>query len=139
TFMGHNDDDTVDVYSGGRKMRVALHPEIDADALTRGQEVVLNESLSVVLARGSELSGEVVTLKEVMDDGRRALIVGRADEERVIELGDKLIGEKLRSGDTLPLDPRPALALGRPPRPEGQGRVPEEGPATSYHGAGGRS
>jgi proteasome-associated ATPase len=137
TFMGHNDDDTVDVYSGGRKMRVALHPEIDADALMRGQEVVLNESLSVVLARGSELSGEVVTLKEVMDDGRRALIVGRADEERVIELGDKLIGAKLRSGDTLLLDSRSALALERLPRPEVEELVLEEVPDISYEDVGG--
>ena len=55
-----------------------------------GQEVVLNESFNVVLARGSELTGEVVTLKEVLDDGTRALIVGRADEERVVELADAL-------------------------------------------------
>src|SRR2546422_3385007 len=137
TFMGHNDDDTVDVYSGGRKMRVALHPEIDADSLQRGQEVVLNESLSVVLARGSELSGEVVTLKEVMDDGGRALIVGRADEERVIELGDKLIGEKLRSGDTLLLDARSALALERLPRPEVEELVLEEVPDITYEDVGG--
>src|SRR5205807_10056164 len=84
TFLGANDDETVDVFSGGRKMRVALHPEIDATELERGQEVVLNESLNVVLARGSDLSGEVVTLKEVLDGGRRAIIVARADEERVI-------------------------------------------------------
>src|SRR2546423_12164502 len=99
TFMGHNDDDTVDVYSGGRKMRVALHPELDTEDLKRGQEGVLNESLNVVLARGQEVAGEVVTLKETLEDGLRALIVGRADEERVVELGDKLIGQKLRSGD----------------------------------------
>src|SRR4029077_17855781 len=82
TFLGTNDDGTVDVFSAGRKMRVALHPEIELDELERGQEVVLNDSLNVVLARGSEIAGEVVTLKELLDD-TRALIVGRADEERV--------------------------------------------------------
>src|SRR5207344_2723593 len=101
TFLSRNDDGTIDVFSGGRKMRVALHPEIEVGDLTRGCEVVLNESYNVVLARGGELTGEVVTLKEILDDGLRALIVGRADEERVAELAAQLIGERLRSGDTL--------------------------------------
>src|SRR5260221_1422520 len=72
TYLGRNDDGTVDVFSGGRKMRVALHPEIEDEELTRGQEVVLNESLNVVLARSPELNGEAVTLKEILDDGKRA-------------------------------------------------------------------
>src|SRR5947199_3315208 len=83
TFLASNDDGTVDVFSGGRKMRVALHPEIELEELERGQEVVLNDSLNVVLARSAELSGEVVTLKELLDESR-AMIVGRADEERVV-------------------------------------------------------
>ena len=69
TFLGTNDDGTVDVFSGGRKMRVSLHPDIDLDDLQRGNEVVLNESLSVILAREGEGSGEVVVLKEVLEDG----------------------------------------------------------------------
>src|SRR5436190_1324738 len=111
TFLGRNDDGTVDVYSGGRKMRVAVHPELDTEDLKRGQEVVLNESLNVVLARSQEISGEVVTLKELLEDGVRALIVGRADEERVVELADELLGEKLRAGDTLLMDIRTGLLL----------------------------
>src|SRR5688500_13612243 len=89
-FLGRKDDGTIDVFSGGRKMRVALHPELESEELRRGQEVVLNESLNVVLARSAELSGEVVTLKEVLEDQRRALIVGRADEERVVEISEDL-------------------------------------------------
>src|SRR4051794_11146267 len=81
--VGRNDDGTVDVLSSGRKMRVSLHPEIDVDELQRGQEVVLNESFNVILARAPDTAGEVVTLKEIMEDGVRALVVGRADEERV--------------------------------------------------------
>src|SRR5256886_13985302 len=117
TFLGVNDDGTVDVFSGGRKMRVALHPELSDEHLRRGQEVVLNESLNVVLARGREISGEVVTLKEILEDGKRAIIVGRADEERVVELSDALMGQKIRSGDTLMMDTRTGLLLERLPRP----------------------
>src|SRR5688572_4766306 len=117
TFLAKNDDGTIDVFSGGRKMRVALHPEREDAELTRGQEVVLNESLNVVLARGLEVSGEVVSLKELLDE-TRAIIVGRADEERVVELADQLRGEKLRAGDSLLMDSRTGLLLEKLPRPE---------------------
>jgi proteasome-associated ATPase len=137
TYLGRNDDGTVDVFSGGRKMRVALHPELEEEDLTRGAEVVLNESLNVVLARSGELTGEVVTLKEVLDDGARALIVGRADEERVAELADALIGEKIRAGDTLLMDTRSGLLLERLPRPEVEELVLEEVPDISYDDVGG--
>src|SRR2546430_2261214 len=65
TFLSTNDDGTVDIFTAGRKMRVAVHPELETESLKRGQEVVLNESLNVVLARGPDMSGEVVTLKEL--------------------------------------------------------------------------
>ena len=71
TFLGSNDDGTVDVFSAGRKMRVAAHPELELDVLKRGQEVVLNESLNVVLARGPEIQGEVVVYKELLEASAR--------------------------------------------------------------------
>ena len=137
TYLSTNDDGTVDVFSAGRKMRVALHPEIDLGDLQRGQEVVLNESLNVVLARSQEVSGEVVTLKELLDDKRRALIVGRADEERVVELAEALLGEKLRAGDTVLMDSRTGLLLEKLPRPEVEELVLEEVPDISYADVGG--
>jgi proteasome-associated ATPase len=137
TFLERNDDGTVDVFSAGRKMRVALHPELEAEELKRGQEVVLNESLNVVLARGREIAGEVVILKEILDDGVRALIVGRADEERVVELADDLVGEKLRAGDTLLMDGRTGLLLEKLPRPEVEELILEEVPDISYADVGG--
>src|SRR3954467_5459024 len=111
TFLGANDDGTVDVFTAGRKMRVSVHPEVEVDELRRGQEVVLNESLNVVLARGPEVQGEVVVFKELLEDGRRALIVGRADEERVCELADHLIGQRMRAGEHVLLDGRAGLLV----------------------------
>ena len=139
TFLRMNDDGTADVHAGGRKMRVAVHPELadDVDALPQGAEVVLNESFSIILSRGPEGQGEVVTLKEVLDDRRRALVVGRADEERVVELVDELIGERLRSGDTMLLDPRSGLLLEKLPRPEVEELVLEEVPDVGYDDIGG--
>ncbi len=137
TYLGTNDDGTVDIFTAGRKMRVALHPEIEAAELRRGQEVVLNESLNVVLARGVEPAGEVVTFKELLEDGARALVVGRADEERVCELADELLGERLRAGDHLLMEGRSGLLLEKLPRPEVEELVLEEVPDVSYDDVGG--
>jgi proteasome-associated ATPase len=143
TFLGYNDDGTVDVFSGGRKMRVAMHPELSAESgtsgemLERGQEVVLNESLNVVLARRTEQSGEVVTLKDVLEDGKRAIIVGRADDERVVELADSMLNVRLRAGDSLLMDSRTGLLLEKLPRPEVEELILEEVPDVSYEDVGG--
>ncbi|MBK5223843.1 MAG: proteasome ATPase [Acidimicrobiia bacterium] len=137
TLLGRNDDGTVDVYSGGRKLRVELHPELRDTDIVRGQEVVLNESLNVVLARGPELTGEVVTLKEILADGHRALVVGRADEERVVDVMDGLDTSRLRSGDTMLLDSRSGLITEKLPRPEVEELVLEEVPDVTYSDVGG--
>jgi len=137
TFLGVNDDGTIDVRSSGRKVRVSAHPEIDLATLVRGDEVVLNESLNIVLARSPERTGEVVTFKELLDDGRRAMVVGRADEEQVVELGSDLLGVKLRAGDSVLLDPRAGMLLEKLPRPEVETLVLEEVPDISYEDVGG--
>jgi proteasome-associated ATPase len=136
-FLGSNDDGTVDIFTAGRKMRVSVHPEVDVEALERGQEVALNESLNVVLARGLEVSGEVVVLKEMLEDERRVLVVGRADEERVCELAGALVGQPIRVGDHLLYDTRSGLVVERLPRPEVEELVLEEVPDVSYQDVGG--
>src|SRR5687767_7820689 len=139
TYLGRNDDGTVDIFSGGRKMRVALHPDLEDEELHKGQEVVLNESFNVVLARGPELTGEAVILKEILEDGKRAMIVGRADEERVVDLSESLMdgSVKLRAGDTLLMDSRTGLLTEKLPRPEVEELVLEEVPDISYDDVGG--
>jgi len=138
TFLATNDDGTVDIYTSGRKMRVSVHPEVNVEEIQRGQEVALNESFNVVLVREADTAGEVVILKEVLEDGMRALIVGRADEERVCELGAALLqGPKLRAGDHLLMDGRSGLLVERIPRPEVEELVLEEVPDVTYNDVGG--
>jgi proteasome-associated ATPase len=135
--VGKNDDGSVDVLSAGRKMRVSLHPEIDHDDLDRGQEVVLNESFNIILARRPEVAGEIVSVRDVMEDGVRAVVVGRADEERVCELSDGLRGTRLRAGDTVLMDTRSGLLLEKLPRPEVEDLLLEEVPDITYGDVGG--
>ena len=136
-IVGKNDDGTVDVLTSGRKMKVHLHPDIEHELLDLGAEVALNESYNVIHARRPEATGEVVTLKEVMDDGIRAVVVGRADEERVCELASVLRGVRLRNGDFLRLDPRSNMLLEKLPRPEVEDLLLEEVPDISYADIGG--
>ena len=135
--VGKNDDGTVDVLANGRKLRVNLHPGIDADRLARGAEVVLNESLNVVKSRDAETTGEIVHLKEILEDGVRAIVTCRGDEERVCELADALRGTHLRTGDLLRLDARANLLLERLEQPEVEHLLLEEVPDVSYADIGG--
>jgi len=137
TLLGQNDDGTVDVQAAGRKMRVEVAPSLESAELASGAEVVLNEAYNVVMVRRPERSGEIVTFKEVFDDGRRALVVGRADEERVAELAESLVGSPLRAGDIVLMDPRSGLLLERLPKAEVEELVLEEVPDISYEDIGG--
>lgn len=135
--VGRNEDRTVDVLSSGRKMRVNVHPEIEIDDVDLGAEVVLNESLNVILVRRPEGIGDVVTVKEVLEDGVRAIVVGRADEEAVCEFADSLRGARLRAGDSVRRDGRSQMLVEKLPRPEVDELLLEEVPDISYGDIGG--
>jgi len=136
-YLQTYDDGTVDVFTGGRKLRVAVSPNVELDDLRRGQEVMLNEALNVVLAREFERAGEVVMLKELLEGGDRALVIGHTDEERIVYLADTLAHEKLRAGDSLLLEPRSAYVYERIPKSEVEELILEEVPDIDYSDIGG--
>jgi proteasome-associated ATPase len=151
TVIAVHDDQTADVYTSGRKMRLTCSPSVDADTLEQGRTVRLNEALTVVEAGGFESVGEICALREVLDDGRRALVVGHADEERVVWLSEPLsrVAElddlddpdspvrKLRPGDSLLVDTKAGFAFERIPKAEVEDLVLEEVPDVDYHDIGG--
>ncbi len=137
TLLGFNTDGTVDVQASGRKMRVEVSPGLNLNDLAKGAEVVLNDAYNVILSRGPDTSGEVATFKERLEDGQRALVVGRADEERVVEMADSLTEVSLRAGDTVLMDSRSGLLTEKLPRPEVEELVLEEVPDIAYADIGG--
>ena len=137
-FLQRNDDDTVDIFTGGRKLRVAVSPGVEVEGMVRGQEVMLNEAMNVVAALEFERVGEVVMLKEVLADGERALVVGHTDDEKVVRLAEPLLdGEHLRVGESLLLEPRSGYVYERVPKSEVEELVLEEVPDIDYSLIGG--
>jgi proteasome-associated ATPase len=138
-FLNACEDGTADVFTGGRKMRVSVSPGIEIEELKPGQEVVLNEALNVVIAQGYETIGEVVMLKEILEDGDRALVISHADEERVARLAEPLREATLRAGDSLLLEPRSGYVYERIPKAEVEELILEEVPDITYSAIGGLS
>ena len=153
-LLAAHDDETVDVFTSGRKMRLTCSPNIDAKSIKKGQTVRLNEALTVVEANKFESVGEISTLREVLADGHRALVVGHADEERIVWLAEPLVApdlpdgvrddqdddtrpRKLRPGDSLLVDTKAGYAFERIPKAEVEDLVLEEVPDVSYQDIGG--
>ncbi|WP_405010513.1 proteasome ATPase [Kitasatospora sp. NBC_01539] len=137
TFLSANEDGTADIFTGGRKLRVNVSPSIELEELRRGQEVMLNEALNIVDAMAFESIGDIVTLKEVLEDGERALVIGHTDEERVVRLAEPLRDLTLRSGDALLLEPRSGYVYEVVPKSEVEELVLEEVPDIDYRQIGG--
>lgn len=153
-LLATHDDDTVDVFTSGRKMRLTCSPNIEVNSLKKGQTVRLNEALTVVEAGAYESVGEISTLREILNDGHRALVVGHADEERIVWLAEPLVAadlpegipdalnddtrpRKLRPGDSLLVDTKAGYAFERIPKAEVEDLVLEEVPDVSYEDIGG--
>jgi len=149
------DDDTVDVFTSGRKMRLTCSPNLAVSEMKKGQTVRLNEALTVVEAGTFEAVGEISTLREVLADGHRALVIGHADEERIVWLAEPLVAaedmapevadaldddqkpRKLRPGDSLLVDTKAGYAFERIPKAEVEDLVLEEVPDVDYGDIGG--
>jgi proteasome-associated ATPase len=136
TILQINQDGTLDVLSAGRKLRVAAQPNIEVKMLARGQEVLLNDSYNVVDVRSFEPTGEVVAVKEKLEDGR-LLVLAHADEERVVQLAEPMRDVPIRAGDHVRIDSRTGLVHERLARPEVEELVLEEIPDVTYEDVGG--
>jgi len=135
-YSSMNADGTANVFVSGRKMKVSLLPAINGKELRRGQEVVLNEALNVIEAKDFDVQGEVVRLKDVLEGGR-ALVTLHFDEEKVAELADPLLAERLSVGDHLLYDPRSGYVIEKLPKSEAEDLVLEEVPDVDYEHIGG--
>ena len=135
-YLGTNEDNSIDVFTAGRKMRVNIAPELDADRLHRGVEVILNEALNVVEVLEPDRQGEVFRVKDRLGPDR-VVVIGRGEDELVATLSHGLRQEPIRAGDPLLIDPRSLVALERLPKEEVEELVLEEIPDVTYEDIGG--
>ena len=130
------DDGNVDIVANGRRMRVAATPSIEVKELEPGQDVLLNEALTITRVLEYDRLGSVVTVKDRLDD-ERLLVLGSGDDERVVFLSGGLVGTGIRAGDHVRVDARGSVALEKVPRPEVEELVLEEVPDIGYEDIGG--
>ena len=135
-FIGSNEDGSVDVVTAGRKMRVMPAPDLDADKLRSGAQVILNDALNVVEVLDPDGAGQVVKVKDRLGPDR-ALVLSRGDEEHVAYLAGTLLGATVRAGDPVLYDPRSGVATELLPREEVEELVLEEIPDITYEDIGG--
>jgi len=136
TVLNVSEDGTVDILTGNRKLRVSAQPSVEVKKLQVGQEVLLNEAFNIIDIRYFEPSGEVLRVRETMDDGR-VVVIAHADEERVLNRSELMADVKLRAGEYVRIDPKTSLILEKLDRPEVEELVLEEVPDITYNEVGG--
>jgi proteasome-associated ATPase len=129
--------DSIDISTSGRKMRVGVAPNVDISVLLPGQEVMLNEAFTVVEAMAFERHGDIMIVKEILEDGDRALVTTHSDEERIVRLAAPLRAKPPRTGDSLLTDNRSGYAFEVIPKSEVEDLVLEEVPDIDYTDIGG--
>ena len=135
-YLSAHADGAVDVLAQGRKVKVTLHPTIEAASLRPGQKLVLNEALNVVAVAGYEIQDDVVVLKERLDE-RLAVVLLSADAEKIGVIADPLQSTCLKPGDHLLMDPKSGYLLERLPKTDVEDLALEEVPDIGYRDVGG--
>ena len=135
-FLGANGDGTVDIDISGRKWRVNIDPALKGKNLVVGQEVIVNSGMNVVDIKGAERHGDVVKIKERIED-ELAIVSLRTDEERVVRIAESLKEETLKTGDNVLLNHTTSMLMEKLPKREVEDLLLEEVPNIGYTDIGG--
>lgn len=101
----------LELWADGRKMRINASPPVGESWPGLGHEVVLNEAFNVVGIGDICGTGEVVTLLDVLADGRRGIVATRGGEERVMLLAAPVRRARPYPGDRLLIYPHSDVAV----------------------------
>ncbi|RKU26152.1 proteasome ATPase [Candidatus Poribacteria bacterium] len=135
-FLGANKDGTVDIDISGRKWRVNIDPALKDQSLAVGQEVIVNSGMNVVDIKSAERHGDVVKIKERIED-ELAIVNLRTDEERVVRIAESLKEETLKTGDHVLLNHTTSMLMEKLPKREVEDLLLEEVPDIGYTDIGG--
>lgn len=137
TVVAAHDASNVDIMFQGRKFRVVAMPGINVSDLVPGRQVRLNESQVVIAVGEWEDAGDVVSVRELFDDGERVLLMTNTDQETIGRIAHSLRGTRLRVGDSVLFDSRSGFVYERIPKPDVEDLILEEVPDIAYGDIGG--
>ena len=135
-FLGTNEDGTVDIDISGRKWRVNIDPALKVKSFAVGQEVIVNSGMNVIDIKDAERHGDVVKIKERVED-ELAIVSLRTDEERVVRIAESLKAEPLKTGDHVLLNHTTSMLMEKLPKREVEDLLLEEVPNIGYTDIGG--
>ncbi|GAB3705157.1 proteasome ATPase [Mariniluteicoccus flavus] len=127
----------VDLNVSNRRVRTTVSAEVPTRDLRAGAQVVVNDSMVVVGVVDTPERGEVMSVKDLLEDRRRALVVAHSDEELVVRLADTLLDTEIRAGDQLLIDRKVLFAFEVVPKLDVEELVLEEVPDIDYSAIGG--
>lgn len=135
-----DDAETAEVFTAGRRMRLAVSPRVGRGELMPGTMVRLGEGQQVVEVCGYADSGDIGTVVEVVDSSR-IVVADKMGEEALMKcagaLTDVLAAQQVGQGDSVVVDRKAGYAFEVISRAEVEDLVLEEVPDVAYTDIGG--
>lgn len=140
TFLERSDDaHSAEIFTQGRRMRVAMSPMVCQADLVPGIQVRLGGGHQLLEATGFEPTGALMTCLQML--GReRAVVADSTGEKRVIRLAGPLLevgARPPRPGDSILVEPKAAVGFEVIPKAEVARLSLEEAPDVTYADIGG--
>ena len=135
------DDDGVqhasaEVINGTRRMIVPVSPTVNAARLSCGQSVLLNESLVLVEARETPVTGPVRVVDQPLD-AARLIVRDQSGTLTIVRRSSALTAVTVRRGDRVTVDAGNLMALELLPPEDDADLVLEETPDVTFADIGG--
>lgn len=131
-------EEYLDVLMGGRLVRITCSPLLPLDQVKPGMTVLLNDNHQAVISLGFEGYGDVVAVREVLDESR--VVVDLPNQAKLVaRVSGAMDASQLRIGDTVTYDSRIQMITSLVPHTDAQELVLEEVPDISYDQIGGLS
>jgi len=105
-------DNTVRISLGDQEYIANVDPKLEQQEFKIGTQVKVNEAFSVVGDLGYAEGGPIVKISEVLDNGRlRVSMDSQGMQSRVVYRGEGLVGETLKAGSEVRMEPNFKVAL----------------------------
>lgn len=138
-LISHLDDGLVQVMQGDQEFVATIDPKIDAEDLKPGDRVKLNEAYAIVGHAPASVTGQVVPVGGVLDDGRLRIATDpQGMQGRIIPRSRALESVNIKTGDEVILDATGKVAVEHIPKVGADNYFIEEIPITPWSAVGGQ-